>query len=90
LVPDDNSKLSDKSLSYAVYLSNSTVAKIVILNVVKRIDKIESTTISATIREDNKRKAIVEDVKNKTDKNNIQITLEGQAEQTVKERIRFM
>lgn len=90
MVPDDNSELSDKSLSYAVYLSNSTGAEIVILNVVKHIDKIESTTISATIKEDNKRKAIAEDVKNKTDKNDIQITLEGQAEQTVKEGIRFM
>jgi hypothetical protein len=48
LVPDDNSELSDEALSHAIYLSNVTGAEVVILNVVKNIDKIEPTTIEAT------------------------------------------
>lgn len=41
LVPDDHSGYSDKALSHAVYLSNTTSAEIVILNVVDNIDKIQ-------------------------------------------------
>jgi hypothetical protein len=79
LVPDDRSDLSDKGLSHAVYLSNSTGAEIVILNVIKNIDKIEPTTIEATSVEG------VADDKNKGD---IHITLKGQAEKMVEERIK--
>ncbi len=79
LVPDDNSELSDKALSHAIYLSNVTGAEVVILNVVKNIDKIEPTTIEATTTNS------ASDEKNKSD---IQISLKGQAEQMVEERIK--
>jgi nucleotide-binding universal stress UspA family protein len=85
LVPDDNSELSDKALSHAVYLSNLTGAEIVILNVAKLLRNRVYNNFS-NYKRDNKRKAIVDDVKNRTDKKDIQTTLEGQAEQTVKER----
>ena len=77
LVPDDRSESSDSALSHAIYLSNSTGAEIVVLNVIKNIDKIEPTTIEAT--------SDTSDEKNKGD---IHITLKGQAEQMVEERIK--
>jgi nucleotide-binding universal stress UspA family protein len=77
LVPDDRSESSDSALSHAIYLSNSTGAEIVVLNVIKKIDKIEPTTIEAT--------SDASDEKNKGD---IHITLKGQAEQMVEERIK--
>jgi nucleotide-binding universal stress UspA family protein len=77
LVPDDRSESSDSALSHAIFLSNSTGAEIVVLNVIKNIDKIEPTTIEAT--------SDVSDEKNKGD---IHITLKGQAEQMVEERIK--
>lgn len=73
MVPDDRSELSDRALSHAIYLSNSTGAEIVILNIIKDIDKIEPTTISAQTG---------------GNKEEVQITLEGQAEQLIKERMR--
>lgn len=73
LVPYDRSELSDRSLSHAIYLSNSTGAEIVILNIIKDVDKIEPTTISA---------------QSGGNKEDVKITLEGQAEQLIKERIR--
>ena len=78
LVPDDGSEPSNKALGHAVYQSNSTGAEIVILNIVKNIDKIEPTTIEATT------------VKGTTGEINdeIQITLKGQAEQMVEQRIK--
>ena len=100
LVPDDNSELSVKALSHAVYLSNSTGAEIVILNVVKNIDKIEPTTIEATTvatgatnnDKDERREIpqkmverVAEDDNEKKNKEDIQITLKGQAEQMVEE-----
>ena len=77
LVPDDGSESSDSALGHAIYLSNSTGAEIVVLNVIKNIDKIEPTTIEAT--------SDASDEKNKGD---IRITLKGQAEQMVEERIK--
>lgn len=77
LVPDDGSESSDSALGHAIYLSNSTGAEIVVLNVIKNIDKIESTTIEAT--------SDASDEKNKGD---IHITLKGQAEQMVEERMK--
>lgn len=79
LVPDDHSESTDKALSHAIYLSNSTGAEIIILNVVKSIDKIEPTTIEAST---------VEGAAHETNKEEIQITLKGQAEQTVEQRIK--
>jgi hypothetical protein len=76
LVPDDRSESSDSALSHAIYLSNSTGAEIVVLNVIKNIDKIEPTTIEATSDASDEKKG------------DIHITLKGQAEQMVEERIK--
>jgi nucleotide-binding universal stress UspA family protein len=102
LVPDDSSELSDKALSHAIYLSNVTGAEIVILNIVKDIGKIQPTTISATTttttkeeRETGEGEEEVEVAAKRTtaavadDKKDIQITIEGHAEQIMEKRIRL-
>jgi nucleotide-binding universal stress UspA family protein len=101
LVPDDSSELSDKALSHAIYLSNVTGAEIIILNIVKDIGKIQPTTISATAttttkenRETGGGEAEVAAKRTATaadadDKKDIQITIEGHAEQIMEKRIRL-
>src|SRR5215208_6645298 len=89
LVPDDGSELSDKAIGHAIYLSNVTGAEIVILNIVKDIGKIQPTTISATTTTITKEKGggggEAEVAAKRTtaddDKKDIQITIEGHAEQ---------
>jgi nucleotide-binding universal stress UspA family protein len=93
LVPDDFSELSDKALSHAIYISNSTGADLVILNIITDTE-IKPTTISATTKEGvgEGKEGIIEVgiVENKMDKHDdIHVSLEGQAEQMVKERVRF-
>jgi nucleotide-binding universal stress UspA family protein len=93
LVPDDFSERSDKALSHAIYISNSTGADLVILNIITDIE-IKPTTISATTKEgigEGKEGIIeIETLENKTDKSNdIHVSLEGQAERLVKERVRL-
>lgn len=93
LVPDDFSELSDRALSHAIYISNSTGANLVILNIITDTE-IKSTTISATTKEGigEGKEGIIEVgiVENKMDKHDdIHVSLEGQAEQMVKERVRF-
>jgi nucleotide-binding universal stress UspA family protein len=93
LVPDDFSERSDKALSHAIYISNSTGADLVILNIITDIE-IKPTMISATTKmgiEGGKEEIIeIGTVENKTDKSNdIHVSLEGQAEQMVKERVRL-
>jgi nucleotide-binding universal stress UspA family protein len=99
LVPDDGSELSDKAIGHAIYLSNVTGAEIVILNIVKDIGKIQPTTISATTTTITKEKretgggGEVEVAAKRTtaddDKKDIQITIEGHAEQIMEKRIRL-
>jgi nucleotide-binding universal stress UspA family protein len=99
LVPDDSSELSDRALSHAIYLSNVTGAEIVILNIVKDIGKIQPTTISATTtttrtkeeRETGKGEEAKVAAKRTAadDKKDIQITIEGYAEQIMEKRIRL-
>ncbi len=43
MVKHDGSELSDKALSHAAYLSKTTGAEIIILHVLKHIDKIDSS-----------------------------------------------
>lgn len=93
LVPDDFSELSDTALSHAIYISNSTGADLVILNIITDTE-IKSTTISATTKEGvgEGKEGIIEVgiVENKVDKHDdIHVSLEGQAEQMVKERVRL-
>jgi nucleotide-binding universal stress UspA family protein len=84
LVPDDNSELSDKALSHAIYLSNATGAEIVILNIVEDIGKIQQTTISGTPAEENRG-----DLAAANQKDDIQFTIEGPAKQMMEERLRL-
>jgi nucleotide-binding universal stress UspA family protein len=87
LVPDDNSELSDKALSHAIYLSNATGAEVVILNMVEDIGKIQQTTISGTPAQEEtetRGQVVAAD-----QKNDIQITIEGPAKQMMEERIRL-
>lgn len=84
LVPDDNSELSDKALSHAIYLSNATGAEVVILNIVEDIGKIQQTTISGTPAEEKRRDLVAPDKKD-----DIQITIEGPAKQMMEERLRL-
>lgn len=93
LVPDDFSERSEEALSHAIYISNSTGADLVILNIITDTE-IKPTKISATTRmgiEEGKGEIIeIGTVENKTDKSNdIHVSLEGQAEQMVKERVRL-
>jgi nucleotide-binding universal stress UspA family protein len=93
LVPDDFSERSDKALSHAIYISNSTDADLVILNIITDIE-IKPTMISATTKmgiEEGKEGIIeIGTLENKTDKSNdIHVSLEGQGEQMVKERVRL-
>ena len=93
LVPDDFSELSDRALGHAIYISNSTGADLVILNIITDTE-IKPTTISATTKEGvgEGKEGIIEVgiVENKMDKHDdIHVSLEGQAEQMVKERVRF-
>ncbi len=87
LVPDDSSELSDKALSHAIYLSNVTGAEIVMLNIVKDIGKIQPTTISATTTKEGGE--VVAENTAADQKKDIQITIEGHAEQMMEERIRL-
>ena len=86
LVPDDSSELSDKALSHAIYLSNVTGAEIVMLNIVKDIGKIQPTTISATTTKEGE---VAAENTAADQKKDIQITIEGHAEQMMEERIRL-
>ena len=92
LVPDDFSERSDKALGHAIYISNSTGADLVILNIITDIE-IKPTMTSATTKDGIEGKeGIIEigTVENKTDESNdIHVSLEGQAEQMVKERVRL-
>src|SRR5918994_261000 len=87
LVPDDNSELSNQALSHAIYLSNVTGAGIVMLNIVKDIGKIQPTTISATTTKEGGE--VVAKNTAVDQKKDIQITIEGHAEQMMEERIRL-
>jgi nucleotide-binding universal stress UspA family protein len=92
LVPDDNSELSDVALSHAIYMSNVAGAEIVILNVVKDIGKIQSTTISATSAQEETEKEVVnKDItEDRIDtRKDIEIKIEGHAKQMMQERIRL-
>jgi nucleotide-binding universal stress UspA family protein len=94
LVPHDHSDLSDRALSHAIYLSNTTGAEIIILNIVKDIEEIEHTTMSATTKEvvGNEKEVIVrkDTVTNESGKKrDTLITMEGEAERVMEEKVRL-
>src|SRR5215207_5629303 len=86
LVPHDESGMSDKALSHAIYLSNTTGAEIVILNVIENIDQIPHTSISATTKEEEEKEEVPQ---NKSYDTNLVISLEGEVKQRMEEKLRL-
>jgi nucleotide-binding universal stress UspA family protein len=89
LVPHDESEMSDKALSHAIYLSNKTGAEIVILNVIENIDKIPHTSISATMKEGEEKEKLEEVPQSKPFDTNLVISLEGEVKQRMEEKLRL-
>jgi nucleotide-binding universal stress UspA family protein len=56
LVPHDRSEMADNALKHAIYISNISEAEIIILNVVERLDSVDSSAVLATSREGNEEK----------------------------------
>ena len=48
LVPDDGKEISNKALSYAIYISNVSGAEIVILRVMGDVDKLGDTSVNVS------------------------------------------
>src|ERR671921_662644 len=48
LVPDDGKEISNKALSYAIYISNVSGAEIVILRVIGDVDKLGDTSVNVS------------------------------------------
>jgi nucleotide-binding universal stress UspA family protein len=89
LVPHDESEMSDKALSHAIYLSNTTGAEIVILNVIENIDQIPHTSISATTKEEEEKDRVEEVPQNKPYDTNLVISLDGEVKQRMEEKLRL-
>ncbi len=84
LVPHDGSDMSDKALSHAAYLSKTSGAEIVILHVVEHMDTIDSSSVLATSKAGEGGKDI-----EKSEKQDFEIRVEGQAKQMIEEKMRF-
>jgi nucleotide-binding universal stress UspA family protein len=78
LVPHDRSEMSDKALSHAIYLAKLSDAEIIILNVLERLEKTDSS-VSATLKEG-------EDDKSSAD---LEITMTGEVKQLIEEKMRL-
>ena len=48
LVPDDGKEISNKALSYAIYISNVSGSEIVILRVIGNVDKLGDTSVKVS------------------------------------------
>ena len=48
LVPDDGKEISNKALSYAIYISNLSGAEIVILRIIEDVDKLGDTSVNVS------------------------------------------
>ena len=48
LVPDDGKEISNKALSYAIYISNLSGAEIVILRIIGDVDKLGDTSVKVS------------------------------------------
>src|ERR671918_1853317 len=77
LVPHDRSEMSDKALSHAIYLAKLSDAEIIILNVLERLEKTDSS-VSATLKEG-------EDDKSSTD---LEITMAGEVKKVIEKKMR--
>jgi nucleotide-binding universal stress UspA family protein len=78
LVPHDRSEMSDKALSHAIYLAKLSDAEIIILNVLERLEKTDSSVL-ATLKEG-------EDDKSSAD---LEITMTGEVKQLIEEKMRL-
>jgi universal stress protein F len=78
LVPHDRSEISDKALSHAIYLAKLSDAEIIILNVLERLEKTDSSVL-ATLKEG-------EDDKSSAD---LEITMTGEVKQLIEEKMRL-
>ena len=81
LVPHDGSEISDKALAHAIYQSKISNAEIVILNVVEHIESKEPSTVTATVKGEGRES-------DKTERGNLEITMEGGVKQLIEEKIR--
>ena len=78
LVPHDGSEMSDKALNHAIYLSKISNAEIVILNVLEHLHSRDSSSITATSKE--------EHGSQKSDRN-LEIKLEGDVKDMIEQKI---
>ena len=78
LVAHDGSEMSDKALTHALYLSKSSGAELIIMNVID-IDIIPPSSLLAFIKQDKRLDQAKEDLKS---------TLEGGVKQMLEERVR--
>ncbi|HET7391796.1 MAG TPA: universal stress protein [Nitrososphaeraceae archaeon] len=87
LVPHDGSKMSDKALNHAIYLSNMSGAEIAILHVLEDIH-LDSTAVLATSKEGTEGAGEVKDIE-KSKKQGYEIRVEGEVKEMIEEKMRF-
>ena len=78
LVPDDGKEISNKALSYAIYISNLSGAEIVILRVIEDVDKLEDTSV----------KVSQDDTTIKNNEKNLKRNVEGELVDVMEEKIK--
>jgi nucleotide-binding universal stress UspA family protein len=78
LVPDDGKEISNKALSYAIYISNLSGAEIVILRVIGDVDKLGDTSV----------KVSQDGTTMKNNKKDLRRNVEGELVDAMEEKIR--
>jgi nucleotide-binding universal stress UspA family protein len=84
LIPHDGSKMSDKALGHAIYLSKISDADIVILNVLEHLEGSVPSSVSATLKEEDERPGVKGLDKGDRD---LEITMEGGVKKMIEDRI---
>jgi nucleotide-binding universal stress UspA family protein len=84
LIPHDGSKLSDKALGHAIFLSKVSDAEIVILNVLERLEGNIPSSVSATLKEEDEGPGVKGLDKGDRD---LEITMEGGVKKMIEDRI---
>ena len=80
LVPDDGKEISNKALSYAIYISNLSGAEIVILRVIGDVDKLGDTSVK--VSQDSTT------MKKKNNEKDLRRKVEGELVDAMEEKIR--
>jgi nucleotide-binding universal stress UspA family protein len=78
LVPDDGKEISNKALSYAIYISNVSGAEIIILRVIGDVDKFGDTSV----------KVSQDGTTTKNNKENLKRNVEGELVDVMEEKIK--